>query len=73
MTSSEGVTVYFDPDTHDVLGFAITSFRAYYESHVTPEGEFEVTLPAKVPANLEEEMDFDVEALSSGVRIAEFY
>ena len=31
-------------------------------------------LPAKwVPANLEEEMDFDAEAITSGVRIAEFY
>jgi len=26
-----------------------------------------------VPANLEEEMDFDAEAIRSGVRIAEFY
>jgi len=26
-----------------------------------------------VPVNLEEEMDFDVESLTSGVRIAEIY
>jgi hypothetical protein len=73
VTNSEGLTVYFDPDTHDVLGFTIAAFSAYYESHKTPDGEFEVSLPAKVPVNLEEEMDFDAEAIRSGVRIAEFY
>lgn len=73
VTNSEGLTVFFDPDTHDVLGFAIASFSSYYESHKTPDGEFEVALPAKVPVNLEEEMDFDAEAIRSGVRIAEFY
>jgi len=30
-------------------------------------------LPVRVPVNLEEEMDFDAEAIRSGVRIAEFY
>ena len=73
VTNNEGVTVYFDPDTSDVLGFSIVNFSAYYAAHVTPEGEFEVNLPVKVPANLEEEMDFDAEAIRSGVRIAEFY
>lgn len=73
VTNTEGLTVFFDPETHDVLGFSIEKFSAYYESHKTDEGEFEVTLPTKVPVNLEEEMDFDAEALRSGVRIAEFY
>jgi hypothetical protein len=73
VTNSEGLTVYFDPDTNDVLGFSIVNFSAYYKAHATPEGDFEVNLPAKVPANLEEEMDFDEEQLRSGVRIAEFY
>jgi hypothetical protein len=73
VTNTEGLTVYFDPDTHEVLGFSIASFSVYYESHKTPEGDFEVSLPKRVPANLEEEMDFDAEALRSGVRIAEFY
>jgi hypothetical protein len=73
VTNTEGLTVYFDPDTNDVLGFSITNFSAYYEAHVTDEGDFEVSLPSKVPVNLEEEMDFDAEALRSGVRIAEFY
>jgi hypothetical protein len=73
VTNNEGVTVYFDPDTSDVLGFSIANFSAYYAAHVTPEGEFEVNLPVKVPANLEEEMDYDLEAITSGVRIAEFY
>ena len=73
MTNSEGLTVYFDPDTHDVLGFSITNFSAYYKAHATPEGDFHVDLPARVPANLEEEMDFDAEQGRSGVRIAEFY
>ena len=40
--------------------------RAYYEAHATEDGEFEVDLPAKVPANLEEEMDFDAEAITLG-------
>ena len=56
-----------------MLGFSIANFKAYYEAHVTPEGDFEVDLPAKVPANLEEEMDYDAEAVKSGIRIAEFY
>ena len=56
-----------------MLGFSIANFTAYYESHKTEDGEFEITLPAKVPANLEEEMDFDAEAIRSGIRIAEFY
>jgi hypothetical protein len=73
VTNAQGVTVYFDPATHEVLGFAIANFTAYYEQYATPEGEFEVDLPARVPANLEEEMDFDAEAIRSGVRIAEFY
>jgi len=73
VTNSEGLTVFFDPDTQDVLGFQIANFSAYYEAHVTPEGEFTVDLPTRVPANLEEEMDFDAEAITSGVRIAEFY
>ncbi len=73
MTNSEGLTVYFDPDTNDVLGFSIVNFSAYYEAHVTEDGDFEVSLPTKVPVNLEEEMDFDAEAIRSGVRIAEFY
>jgi hypothetical protein len=65
--------VFFDPDTHEVLGFQIVKFAEYYKNHQTPEGEFEIVLPARVPVNLEEEMDFDVESLTTGVRIAEFY
>jgi hypothetical protein len=73
VTNSEGLTVYFDPDTNEVLGFSIANFSAYYKAHVTEGGDFEVSLPTKVPVNLEEEMDFDAEAIRSGVRIAEFY
>lgn len=73
VTNSEGLTVYFDPDTNDVLGFTIAAFSEYYKKHSTPEGEFEVSLPAKVPPSIEEEMDFDAETIRSGVRIAEFY
>ena len=73
VTNSEGLTVFFDPDTNDVLGFSIANFSAYYKAHVTVGGDFEVALPTKVPANLEEEMDFDADAIRSGVRIAEFY
>lgn len=73
VTNSEGLTVYFDPDTNEVLGFSIAGFSAYYESHKTEDGEFEVNLPTRVPAPQEEEMDFDAEQIRSGVRIAEFY
>ena len=73
VTNSEGLTVYFDPDTNEVLGFTIAAFSEYYKTHVTSDGEFEVNLPAKVPPGLEEEMDFDAETMRSGVRIAEFY
>jgi hypothetical protein len=73
VTNAEGLTVFFDPDNHDVLGFSIANFSAYYEAHNTEDGEFEVNLPAKVPAPQEEEMDYDAEAIRSGVRIAEFY
>lgn len=73
ITNSEGLTIYFDPDTDEVLGFAITNFSAYYAAHQSETGEFEVSIPTRVPANLEEEMDFDEESIRSGVRIAEIY
>lgn len=73
VTGQNGVTVFFDPDTHQVLGFQITEFSKYYEANKTPDGEFDLVLPARVPVNIEEEMDFDAESLKSGVRIAEFY
>ena len=73
VTNSEGLTVYFDPDTNEVLGFTIAAFSDYYKSHVTSDGDFEVNLPTKVPPSIEEEMDFDAETFRSGVRIAEFY
>jgi hypothetical protein len=73
ITNTEGLTVYFDPETHEVLGFTIVQFSAYYEAHATEDGEFEVSIPKRVPANLEEEMDFDADSINSGVRIAEFY
>jgi preprotein translocase subunit SecB len=56
-----------------VLGFSIVNFSAYYAANAGEDGEFEVTLPSRVPANLEEEMDYDAEMLQKGVRIAEFY
>ena len=56
-----------------MLGFSITNFSEYYKAHATAEGDFHVDLPAKVPANLEEEMDFDADQARSGVRIAEIY
>ncbi len=73
ITSAEGVTVYFDPDTDEVLGFSISPFSVYYEAHRNEDGGFDVSIPTRVPANLEEEMDFDADAIKSGVRIAEFY
>jgi hypothetical protein len=73
VTNNEGLTVYFDPDTNEVLGFAITKFSDYYKAHATEDGDFEVSIPKWVPANLEEEMDLDADSIKSGVRIAEFY
>ncbi len=73
VTNTEGVTVFFDPETPEVLGFTIAEFSKYYDDHVTDEGEFEVVLPARVPANIEEEMDFDEETITNNVRIAEIY
>jgi len=73
VTNTEGVTVFFNPETHDVLGFSIANFSKYYDDHVADDGEFEVVLPARVPANLEEEMDFDEETIKNNVRIAEIY
>jgi hypothetical protein len=40
---------------------------------VQSDDEFEIRLPTKVPAALEEEMDFDAEAIRSSIRIAEIY
>lgn len=73
VTNTKGVTVFFDPDTHEVLGWQIAGFTAYYEANKAPGGGFDIDLPTRIPANLEEEMDFDEEQLRSGVRIAEFY
>lgn len=56
-----------------MLGFSISNFTEYYKANATPEGEFEVNIPARVPAPLEEEMDFDEEQIRTGVRIAEMY
>lgn len=73
VTNSRGVTVFFDPDTHEVLGYQVQNFTAYYEANKLPDGSYEVDLPTRVPVNLEEEMDYDEEQLRSGVRIAEMY
>ena len=73
VTNSEGVTVFFDPDTDEVLGFSIANFADFYEKNKTEAGEWQLSLPSRVPANLEEEMDFDEEAIRKGVRIAEIY
>lgn len=56
-----------------MLGFSIANFTAYYKANATEEGEFEVNIPARVPAPLGEEMDFDEEQIRTGVRIAEMY
>ncbi len=73
VTNSQGVTVFFDPDSHEVLGYHIANFSKYYEEHKNADGSYEVDIPTRVPVNLEEEMDFDEEQLKSGVRIAEMY
>jgi len=73
VTNSKGVTVFFDPDTNEVLGYLIQNFTKYYEENKLPDGSYDVDLPTRVPVNLEEEMDYDEEQLRSGVRIAEMY
>ena len=69
----EGVTIYFDPDNHEVLGFTDPELRGVLQGQCGRERGVRGDLPAKVPAHLAEEMDFDAEMLKSGVRIAEFY
>ena len=66
MTNSKGVTVFFDPDTNEVLGYQIPNFTAYYEANKLPDGTYDIDLPTRVPANLEEEMDFDEEQARTG-------
>lgn len=73
VTNSKGVTVFFDPDSNEVLGYVIQNFSAYYEENKNDDGSYAVDVPTRVPVNLEEEMDFDEEQLKSGVRIAEMY
>lgn len=73
VTNAKGVTVFFDPDTHEVLGYMIQKFSEYYEANKEPDGTYEIDLPTRVPVNLEEEMDYDEEQLRSGMRIAEMY
>jgi hypothetical protein len=73
ITNKKGVTVFFDPDTHEVLGYLIKEFSKYYEDNKQPDGSYDVDLPTRIPVNLEEEMDYDEEQLRSGVRIAEMY
>ncbi len=73
VTNSKGVTVFFDPDNNEVLGYVIQNFSAYYEANKQDDGSYNVDLPTRIPVNLEEEMDFDEEQLKSGVRIAEMY
>jgi len=73
VTNQKGVTVFFDPETNEVLGYMIQNFSKYYEENKNPDGSYDVDVPTLVPANLEEEMDFDEEQLKSGVRIAEMY
>ncbi len=73
ITNKKGVTVFFDPDTHEVLGYLIKDFSKYYEENKQADGSYDVDLPTRIPVNLEEEMDYDEEQLRSGVRIAEMY
>mgnify|MGYP001290635847 CR=1 FL=1 len=73
VTNTKGVTVFFDPDTNEVLGYLIQNFSTYYEENKHPDGSYDVDIPVEVPPNLAEEMDFDEEQLKSGVRIAEMY
>jgi len=38
--------VRFDPATHQVVGFSIPNFRAWYAEHADEDGSFDVELPA---------------------------
>lgn len=73
VTNSKGVTVFFDPDNNEVLGYVVQNFSKYYEENKNDDGSYDIDIPTRVPVNLEEEMDFDEEQLKSGVRIAEMY
>ena len=42
VTNSKGVTVFFDPDTNEVLGYLIQNFTKYYEDNKLPDGSYDV-------------------------------
>ena len=35
-----------DPSTHQVIGFTIPNFKAWYAEHADADGSFDVELPA---------------------------
>jgi hypothetical protein len=38
--------VRIDPTSHQVIGFTIPNFRAWYAAHADPDGGFDVELPS---------------------------
>ena len=44
--TERNLLVRVDPSTHQVIGFTIPNFRAWYAEHADPDGSFDVELPA---------------------------
>lgn len=44
--AERGLLVRVDPQSHQVVGFSIPGFKAWYATHADPDGEFEVDLPS---------------------------
>jgi len=44
--AERNLLVRVDPSTHQVIGFTIPNFKAWYAEHADPDGSFDVELPA---------------------------
>ena len=44
--AERNLLVRVDPSTHQVIGFTIPNFRAWYAEHADADGSFDVELPA---------------------------
>jgi hypothetical protein len=49
--------VRVDPQTRQVLGFSIPSFREWHARHAEPDGSFEVDLPPVWPGDEQADAD----------------
>ncbi len=53
--AERNLLVRVDPSTHQVIGFTIPNFRAWYAEHADADGSFDVELPATWGAEPDEQ------------------